>query len=342
MAQLAPQRPLSIAEAVKALEPGRAKFRRPTPVRPPTKTIPVHVFGRKRVEPVPTEPVTPSIPPDAPVSVVPKRSRAATRGPVAAELRTSGVDPGIVFWGESRKTFADRSYPWCAIGRVDTPVGFGTGCLVGPRHLLTASHVIKWLPDNRAGHVQFRPGFNRDLADADSKEACADVFATSVTTFRKIDVGFPPAIEYGQVSADMALCILDRRIGDELGWLGTRMYDDDWDDEALWQNVGYPSCEFKSPGCIGDGMRPMYDFGAPFKALQSEDYGLGTIIRCEGDMTPGHSGGPVFAFWPEGPYSIGVYSSSGTIEDISDDQGNFLAGGKLLVQLVRKMRNDFP
>ncbi len=307
MANRASERPPSITEAAKFLRPGVAQYRLPTRKRSPTKSIPVHLFGRKNVKGIATQPITPSIPGDVPWSPVPQRMRGST--------------------------FADRGYPWCAIGRVDTPVGHGTGCLVGPRHLLTASHLVKWLPDNRAGSIRFRPAFNSDQADADVGEASDDVFATAVTVYKKIEVGSPPGIANGDVSADMALCILERRVGDELGWLGTRVYDDESDDESHWANVGYPSCQ------PNDGLRPIYDSGAP---LESQDCGLGTVIRCAGAMASGHSGGSVFAFWPDGPYSIGVYSSSGTIGEISDARGHFLAGGELLVRLVRKMREDFP
>ena len=305
MPNRAAQQPSSITEAAKLLRPGVAQYRPPERKRARDKSIPVHLFGRKHVASIPTLPIPPSNPEDTPWCVIPKRLGGAT--------------------------FADRSYPWGAIGRVDTPVGHGTGCLVGPRHLLTASHLVKWMADNRAGSIRFRPGFNGDLP-GEVDEVCA----ASVTVYKKIEVGSPPGIANGDVSADMALCLLEQRVGDELGWLGTRVYDDESDDESHWANVGYPS----SPKQAGE--RPLYDSGVPYRSLESQERGLGTIIRCAGTLTQGHSGGSVFAFWPDGPYSIGVYSSSGTIEEISDEPGHFLAGGKLLVQLVRKMRNDFP
>ena len=306
MAKRASEISPSMTAIAELLRPGVAQYRVPTRKCSPDKSIPVHAFGAKHVAAIPTHPVTPSNPEDATYSAIPKRMRGAT--------------------------FADRGYPWGAIGRVDTPRGHGTGCLVGPRHLLTASHLVKWHPDNRAASIRFRPGFNNDLSG--ERE---DVCATSVTVYKKIEVGSPLGIANGDVSADMALCLLERRVGDELGWLGTRVYDDESDDESHWANVGYPSDPQKH-----EGMRPIYDSDVTVQPHHSRQLGLGTIIRCKGEMVPGHSGGSVFAFWPDGPYSIGVYSSSGTIGELSDEPGNFLAGGKLLVQLVRKMREDFP
>src|SRR3712207_9001675 len=37
--------------------------------------------------------------------------------------------------------------------------GWGSGVLVGPRHLLTCSHVIVWNADGTAGWVDFVPGY---------------------------------------------------------------------------------------------------------------------------------------------------------------------------------------
>jgi V8-like Glu-specific endopeptidase len=69
----------------------------------------------------------------APDLVLPHRKLQAAGRP---------VDPLFVYPPDGRHVFKDTSYPWRACGRVTTNGGQGSGTLVGPRHLLTASHVI--------------------------------------------------------------------------------------------------------------------------------------------------------------------------------------------------------
>ena len=41
------------------------------------------------------------------------------------------------------------------VGRVWTAAGSGTGCSIGPRLVLTASHVVNWLDGGGAGWIKF-------------------------------------------------------------------------------------------------------------------------------------------------------------------------------------------
>ena len=52
--------------------------------------------------------------------------------------------PTNIFLPEDRFTFSDTAFPWSTCGRVDTAAGFGSGVMIGPRHLMTASHVVNW------------------------------------------------------------------------------------------------------------------------------------------------------------------------------------------------------
>ena len=53
-----------------------------------------------------------------------------------------------IFPPDQRYVFSDTSFPWCTTGRVDVTGGWGSGVLIGPRHLLCASHMMTWNPDN--------------------------------------------------------------------------------------------------------------------------------------------------------------------------------------------------
>ncbi|MCA1710048.1 MAG: hypothetical protein LC808_44890, partial [Actinobacteria bacterium] len=64
-----------------------------------------------------------------------------------------------VFGTDNRRAFRDTSYPWSTVGLVQTNRGPASGVMIGPRHLLTVSHVIDWTaPDGFAADwVRFSP-----------------------------------------------------------------------------------------------------------------------------------------------------------------------------------------
>src|ERR1700744_446196 len=60
------------------------------------------------------------------------------------DLQLGQLKPGefqatTIFGSDQRYLFDDTSFPWCTTGRVDVSGGWGSGALVGPRHLLCAS-----------------------------------------------------------------------------------------------------------------------------------------------------------------------------------------------------------
>ncbi len=44
--------------------------------------------------------------------------------------------PTNVFTPDDRYIYQDNSFPWCTVGRIDTPLGTGSGCIIGSRLLL--------------------------------------------------------------------------------------------------------------------------------------------------------------------------------------------------------------
>jgi len=72
-------------------------------------------------------------------------------------LRLKRDVPTTIFPPDSRYIFSDTSFPWCTCGKVETAGGSGSGVMIGPRHMMTASHVINWGPNNTAGWVKFTP-----------------------------------------------------------------------------------------------------------------------------------------------------------------------------------------
>jgi Trypsin len=53
--------------------------------------------------------------------------------------------PTTIFNPDGRRAYYDESYPWRCLVRITTPRGWsGSGVLIGPRHVLTASHCVDW------------------------------------------------------------------------------------------------------------------------------------------------------------------------------------------------------
>ena len=219
------------------------------------------------------------------------------------------VSPLLIFNPDDRKTYNDLSYPWGTVCRVVTAAGSGSGVIVGPRHVLTASHVVDW-STNGAGTVEVHRvgGFVR-----------ATTAITKVWFFTKVT----GTIDWFENDEDYAVLITASRIGDSFGWLGTRTYNSSWDGDPYWWNIGYP-------GDIGSGLTPTFQ---KKKQLDEDafDWGGGRSMTTDADTFFGNSGGPMFGFWGDGPYAVAVVSSQSSSE-------NWCSGGNDMTRLVRHAR----
>lgn len=65
--------------------------------------------------------------------------------------------PGTVFPPDTRKVFSDKVFPFSTCGRIQTRFGWGSGVMVGPRHMATANHVINWGTGYTADYLKFAP-----------------------------------------------------------------------------------------------------------------------------------------------------------------------------------------
>ena len=93
----------------------------------------------------------PFIPDHADVEYIARLEPRAMRRPMfierseflAALIGQSG-QAGVrtVFGPDDRRVYYSTAYPWRCVGKVETPLGSGSGVMVGQRHLLTCSHVI--------------------------------------------------------------------------------------------------------------------------------------------------------------------------------------------------------
>jgi V8-like Glu-specific endopeptidase len=223
-----------------------------------------------------------------------------------------------IFGPDNRKVFYSTAYPWRCNGKVESPLGSGSGTMVGPRHLLTCSHIIDWRPDGTVGWLKFTPMYYNGSAPY------GNAWATRVYFKYKVQ---GPTIDSTEAKYDYVAVVLDRTIGAATGWLGTKGYTDSWDGGAYWTHVGYPDD-------LTGGQRPIYQNGI---ALDGDFWTTDAHepISHKADVWPGQSGGPFWGYWDGAPYAVAAQSA----QTVSVNRAS---GGSDLVDLVRKARTDYP
>lgn len=228
------------------------------------------------------------------------------------------LDPLWVLGAEDRRTYSDTRYPWGCVCKINTSMGSGSGVIVGPRHVLTASHVVNWGRNN---------GVNGSV---DVHRAGATVSMTTAITRVHAFTRVTGSIGWTELDEDYAVLITASRIGDMFGWFGTRTYNSSWDDEPYWFNIGYP-------GDMGGGNFPIYQ-SRRWLDEHAFDFGGGRAMDTNADTFFGQSGGPMAAFWSDGPYVVSVVSAQSS----SGAHENYCSGGGDLTRLVRRARELNP
>ena len=241
-----------------------------------------------------------------------------------AGLQLGRLQPGefqatTIFPPDQRYLFDDTSFPWCTTGRVDVTGGWGSGTLVGPRHLLCASHMMTWNPDNTVNQVTFTPSY------FDGNAPFGNAGIIHWYAYRKV-VG--PTLSVADTEEDYVCLVLDQRLGDLCGWMGTRGYDSSWDGLTDWDHIGYP-------GDLGGGTRPSFQGSISIDSTiggSSDEY-----LAQKADIWPGQSGGPFFDWFGSDPWPsvVGVQSAQ-------NSSTNSAGGGNYIPDMVNQARSDFP
>lgn len=282
------------------------------PAEPPRRAF--HIIKKpSAVSPGPSPDVLPSMPSyDGEIRAAPAFQPISP--PARVLFRGHELEPFTIFTPDGRSIYNDRTYPWRCVCSVMSGTKGGCGVLIGPRHVLTASHVIDWHASS--DFVSLVQG-GVTLATASSTHVYSYVQIEDVT--------------YNNADDDYAVIVLGARLGDSFGWFGSKEYDSAWDNEtASWWNIAYaPDISTSTP---------VFQTGF---FLDEDDFDLGggrMLITKTGDFVKGMSGSPVFGFWSGGPFVVGVVSAGGS------GLGNFnaIAGGANLPRLVAKARADLP
>ncbi|MGY0499672.1 trypsin-like serine peptidase [Nocardia sp. FBN12] len=234
-----------------------------------------------------------------------------------------------VFPPEDRQTYYPSTYPWGCVGKIFTKTDFaspswswrGSGVLVGPRHVLTAGHVCPWDTATQWGML-FVPSY------WDGAPLAGAAMTSWVSDFR----GWNP----GVAARDMCVLRLYEPLGNTLGWMGSKVYSPAWQGGAYWTLTGYP-------GAIASGERPAYQNS--IAVIDDDPDGDAAEVEHLGDASPGESGGPLFGWWDNIPYTIGTLSGGNIITAPNGtvlEDNNINAGGAAMVNLIDWARTNWP
>ena len=250
--------------------------------------------------------------------VIPRRRRGFARYVASLSSILPPTPMTLMEAHEAVSTF----YPWRTIGKVfvgndpnfRNENGSGTGVLVGPNLMMTASHLVPW--DDAAGFwwMRFAPGFRDSEPDGSS-------FVTRVRGIRN------PESDFEASGYDYVICQLQQPMGEQLGWMGTQSFgDEDSYTDARWISVGYP-------GWFFNANRPAVEFDIDIDDIDSDDPGLELEITDGQAGGDGWSGGPLWGVIDNDFRVIGI--RSGTEKDGLDPRRGVFSGGRHMVDLVR-------
>ncbi len=225
-----------------------------------------------------------------------------------------------------------NDYPYRAVMMIVTayPDGtrlLGSGALVGRNDILTATHVVYapehggWATDiSLYAGVDYNNQTNRfesqSLVTLDSFTWDAEAWPYQVHS-----EGSDATLSWAESEYDVALLGLSVAIGDQLGWFGMAA---GFDDPQRAFQLGYPA--------EGTGMT----YGEAW-IERASNYSVYNAKSPESDiMGPGSSGGPLYVYYNDTPYIIGVKSSGSAVESTWADIG------KVFDQLIEfRDNNDY-
>ncbi|KAK4624305.1 hypothetical protein CLAFUW4_05846 [Fulvia fulva] len=220
---------------------------------------------------------------------------------------------------DNRYEFDSKDYPYRSIGKLAWSNGvYCSGALIGPRHVLTAKHCYV---ANTPG--TFSPGF-----DNGEPFGHADVTVAIMSSY---EWGTPCGWKN-----DWMVLVLNKRLGDKLGYFGAKLPDKRLEDKPIFEHVGYP----------GDkgGNEPYRVDGNTIESSRPWDCDATGPYYTATDCAGGQSGGPHWQ--PKGVAGADGHYIWGTLS-VTIDYGNGVAAsgwgsGDLMLGAIRQARRNYP
>ncbi|KAK4443636.1 trypsin-like cysteine/serine peptidase domain-containing protein [Podospora aff. communis PSN243] len=229
----------------------------------------------------------------------------------------SDLDARALIGPDNRVNWNSTEYPYNAMVQVEW-VGRGicSGVLIGPRHVATARTCAPQIGET-GQQFKFKPNFH-----------FGERFPSAGMINWYIDlVGFGDCV----VKDDWAIFILDKRLGEQLGYLGAKVFNPATQlNKAQFFSYGWPAD--KSFGF----MQPTRQEGISVKSMGT-GCEPGGSLRTDADAAWGQKGAPLWAVENGSRYVYGVMQD----ETASADYTPF-AGGQNFVNSVGKTRADYP
>lgn len=245
------------------------------------------------------------------------------------------VQPLFVFPPDDRQVYRPDTYPWNCTGRVfvwenyipnSGPDSYGSGALVGPRHVLTAKHVA---PEPNAANwkMLFIPAFFDG----------ASVYGPGAQSFASnfVYLGGTGAAH------DVAVLRLSDPLGTQLGWMDIFDY---YSFSGQWGPASGLFVKTAYPADVAMGARPSKQEN--IQLVSAVPDGNSLEFRHQGDVEGGTSGSPLWN-WFENPPGVrtpkveGV--NSGAFADTkTGEKYNVDAGGWPIQSIVDFARSFWP
>jgi len=183
-----------------------------------------------------------------------------------------------VFPHDNRKELLDTSRPWSTIGRLEIPDGsVCTASLIGPNLIITNAHCVADLPSKKLinGRYLFKAQYRNGkyLAASGVKRIVHGGY--KMTSNSRKD--------------DWAILILQKRLGEKLGWLGLFEYENE---DLLTITNHYKLYMAGYSTDFGDIQKPLWQGNCGFHA----NYWGTSVVTHDCSTTNGASGSPMFIF----------------------------------------------